>query len=248
MHLKIPHFIFNFIIAHLLTVLFVNLIDQDYLFASTGYQKGHFKTQSGEYVQYSKKSEANTIIEPGSKTFNECMDSIEDFQLPISLPNIQSMGETVHYYDGNRHHYGTDFPASEGVPLYAPFSGTVSFSGEGPTKSPYFRYGNVVVISTPNDLVKGVLAHMSKVNPDLQMNQKIKAGDLVGWVGHSGYVQGSNGNHLHFELRCKEWKYIIDPIYAIAQIPEAQKIPNFNSLCSRNYFCQFIKETINSMN
>ena len=40
-------------------------------------------------------------------------------------------------------------------------------------------------------------AHMSQA-PSVSTNQQVKKGDLIGYVGNTGY---SFGNHLHLELR-----------------------------------------------
>ena len=57
-------------------------------------------------------------------------------------------------------------------------------------------YGNYVVIDHGGGLTT-LYAHMSQA-PSVSTNQQVKKGDLIGYVGNTGY---SFGNHLHLELR-----------------------------------------------
>jgi murein DD-endopeptidase MepM/ murein hydrolase activator NlpD len=54
-------------------------------------------------------------------------------------------------------------------------------------------------------------AHLSRINPGLKVNEKVKRGDLIGFVGVSGTGQNLPGRakypHLHFEIRLGD-KYL----------------------------------------
>jgi murein DD-endopeptidase MepM/ murein hydrolase activator NlpD len=54
-------------------------------------------------------------------------------------------------------------------------------------------------------------AHLSKVNPSLRLNQTVRRGDLLGYVGVSGTGENLPGRvkypHLHFEIRVND-KYL----------------------------------------
>jgi len=90
-----------------------------------------------------------------------------------------------------RSHKGTDFAAPKGRPVYATAKGTVKHvvvvSG----------YGNVVYLSHGTEIVT-LYAHLSKFASGLKKGQKIKKGQLVGYVGSTGLATGP---HLHYEIR-----------------------------------------------
>jgi hypothetical protein len=87
-------------------------------------------------------------------------------------------------------HNGVDWGLPEGTPLYASVDGTIGrigFENNG--------YGNFVRINM-SDGGKVICAHMSQYI--VKLNQKIKAGDLIGYSGNTGF---STTPHVHFEYR-----------------------------------------------
>ena len=98
----------------------------------------------------------------------------------------------VHNYAHN--HSGIDVagPSSgsiAGANIYATLPGVVIISGIGS------GYGNYIVIDH-GDGFTSVYAHCSKLL--VKKGQKVKRGDLIGYVGMTGTA---TGYHLHFELR-----------------------------------------------
>jgi hypothetical protein len=87
-------------------------------------------------------------------------------------------------------HFGMDIKLKKGDSVLAAFDGIVRV-----TKYDLHGFGKVVVIRHPSG-VETIYGHLSKVlvNP----NQKVKAGELIGYGGNSGR---STGSHLHFETR-----------------------------------------------
>jgi len=86
-------------------------------------------------------------------------------------------------------HYGMDFTAPRGTPIYA--------SGDGVVKRADGRasgYGNHIRIDHGYDYVS-LYAHLYKYN--VNVGQKVRRGDLIGYVGSSGR---SVGPHLHYEV------------------------------------------------
>ena len=86
-------------------------------------------------------------------------------------------------------HYGMDFTAPRGTPVYA--------SGDGVVKRADGRasgYGNHIRIDHGYDYVS-LYAHLYKYN--VNVGQKVRRGDLIGYVGSSGR---SVGPHLHYEV------------------------------------------------
>jgi murein DD-endopeptidase MepM/ murein hydrolase activator NlpD len=93
-------------------------------------------------------------------------------------------------YKTEKMHTGMDFTAPVGTPIHATGNGTVSvleFDSRG--------LGNHIVISHGYGY-ESVYGHMSKMVA--KRGQKVKRGDLIGYVGTSG---SSTGPHLHYEVR-----------------------------------------------
>lgn len=86
-------------------------------------------------------------------------------------------------------HYGMDFTAKTGTPVYATGDGVVlkadnSLSG----------YGNHIQISHGYGYIT-LYAHLSKYN--CRPGKKVKRGDIIGYVGSTGR---SEAPHLHYEV------------------------------------------------
>lgn len=115
---------------------------------------------------------------------------------PISnktLTHLHStFGERLHPLLGYvRDHKGLDFTADVGTPVYA--------TGDGVVKTAYFSlsFGNVIFLDHGYDY-ETRYAHLSKFNA--KKGQKIKRGDIIGFVGSTGL---SGGPHLHYEVLYK---------------------------------------------
>lgn len=99
-----------------------------------------------------------------------------------------------------RIHKGVDWAAPTGNPVFAAFDGTVSFAGDGK------GYGNFVKIKHRGNRGTGY-AHLNGFASGIAKGKKVKAGDVIGYVGTTGL---STGPHLHFELYAG--KVAIDPL------------------------------------
>jgi len=86
-------------------------------------------------------------------------------------------------------HYGMDFTAKKGTPVYATGNGVVK---RADNSSP--GYGNHIRIDHGFGYVS-LYAHLSKYN--VRRGQKVKRGDIIGYVGNTGR---SIGPHLHYEI------------------------------------------------
>lgn len=93
-------------------------------------------------------------------------------------------------YLGYPGHYGSDYPAATGTPVYSPWAGKVSRA-----MTMAGSYGKHVFIGHPGG-VQTRYAHMSGYN--VRAGQSVKAGQQIGRVGSTG---NSTGSHLHFEYR-----------------------------------------------
>lgn len=93
-----------------------------------------------------------------------------------------------------RQHKGVDFGAPSGSAIKATSNGTVDFIG---TKG---GYGNVVILRH-RDKITTLYAHMSGFNKSLRKGAAVSQGDIIGYVGQTGWATGP---HLHYEFRVND--------------------------------------------
>lgn len=95
-----------------------------------------------------------------------------------------------------RPHEAIDYVAAAGTPVIAVGDGVVEFAGW------YGGYGNFVEI----DHGKGygsAYGHLSAFADHLEPGKRVKAGEVIGYVGDTGH---STGPHLHFEFSLNQEK------------------------------------------
>jgi murein DD-endopeptidase MepM/ murein hydrolase activator NlpD len=97
-------------------------------------------------------------------------------------------------------HEGLDFAAPQGTPIYATANGTVIVAGNTAN-----GYGNHVNINHGYGY-ETVYGHMVRVK--VHAGQKVKRGEIIGWVGSTGK---STGPHCHYEVHKNGQK--VDPVY-----------------------------------
>jgi murein DD-endopeptidase MepM/ murein hydrolase activator NlpD len=90
---------------------------------------------------------------------------------------------------GRRQHKGVDMAGPVGTPIYATADGIVGMAER------FGSYGKFVEINHGNE-IQTRYAHLSGIN--VQPFQRVKAGDLIGFMGSTGR---STGSHLHYEVR-----------------------------------------------
>lgn len=145
-----------------------------------------------------------------------------------------------------RIHKGVDWAAPTGTPVFAAFDGTVSFAGENK------GYGNFIRIKHRRNRATGY-AHLNGFANGMASGRKVKAGDVIGFVGTTGL---STGPHLHFELY--SGKAAIDPlgtgssggskaaeilVNRIVRVESAGRADAKNPLSSATGLGQFIEST-----
>lgn len=98
---------------------------------------------------------------------------------------------------GEKHNLNaTDIAASCGSEVYAAHSGEVIDSLDGWNGG----YGNYIIIKHPN-AVYTLYGHLSLRL--VEVGESVEKGQLIGYVGNTGYTLGQTGCHLHFEVRGK---------------------------------------------
>lgn len=95
----------------------------------------------------------------------------------------------VHREGHKSAHTGIDWGAKQGTPIFAPADATI--------RSMLFNkiYGNQTIIDFGGGY-SAMFGHQSAFGPNLKAGQQIHAGQLLGYVGSTGW---STGPHLHFE-------------------------------------------------
>ena len=138
-----------------------------------------------------------------SKSFDDVVEMARDKEKMLaSIPAIQPVsnkdlkrlasgfGYRIHpIYKVRKMHWGMDFTAPTGTPIYATGDGVVSTRTNSRG-----GYGNHVVIDHGYGY-ETMYAHMSKFN--VSRGQRVKRGDIIGYVGSTGR---STGPHLHYEV------------------------------------------------
>ncbi len=88
-----------------------------------------------------------------------------------------------------RNHYGTDFDADRGAPVWAAHQGVVE------TATYMTDFGRVIVLNHGNGF-STLYGHLNKIL--VKYGEIVRQGQRIGDVGSSGL---STGPHLHFEMR-----------------------------------------------
>lgn len=109
-----------------------------------------------------------------------------------------------------KQHKGVDFAAPIGTPVRASGDGTITFEGQ------QRGYGNVVMIKHWSNY-STVYGHLSRFAPGLRPGMKVSQGQLIGYVGMTGWATGP---HLHYEFRIND----------VARNPLTVDIPNAQPL------------------
>jgi murein DD-endopeptidase MepM/ murein hydrolase activator NlpD len=124
---------------------------------------------------------------------------------PVSNKDLNRIASGFGYridpiYKTVKLHAGLDFSAPQGTPIYATADGTVVTAGNTAN-----GYGNHVVIDHGYGY-ETLYGHMVRVKA--RSGQRVKRGDLIGYVGSTGK---STGPHCHYEVHKNGQK--LDPVY-----------------------------------
>ena len=124
---------------------------------------------------------------------NDLLEAIPAIQ-PVKNEDLKRMASGFGYRSdpftkAKKFHKGMDFTSRIGTPIYATGNGVVTN-----TDNSLSGYGNHVEIQHGFGY-KTLYAHMSRYN--CKPGQKVKRGDVIGFVGSTGRSQGP---HLHYEV------------------------------------------------
>lgn len=141
-----------------------------------------------------------------SKSYDEVLKlALNKEEMLASIPAIMPVanedlkrtasgwGYRIHpIYKVRKMHYGMDFTAPTGTPVYATGDGTV-VETSGSSRS---RVGFGLLVKVDHGFgYETLYAHLNTFN--VKVGQKVKRGEIIGYVGNSG---GSTAPHLHYEV------------------------------------------------
>ncbi len=140
------------------------------------------------YVQSKSYDELTKTVNSKSKMLSS-IPAIQPVDSRKLRGAISGFGYRIHpIYKIRKMHAGLDFSAPIGTPIYATGDGVVIAQGNER------GYGNRIIINHSYGYATKY-AHMSRFK--VKKGQRVKRGDLIGYVGNSG---ASTGPHLHYEV------------------------------------------------
>jgi murein DD-endopeptidase MepM/ murein hydrolase activator NlpD len=143
-----------------------------------------------ELVIQSKSLDEIVVL---AKQKEKLLASIPAIQ-PVKNEDLKHMASGYGYRSDpftkiRKFHYGMDFTARTGTPIYATGDGVI-FKADGSLSG----YGNHIEINHGYGY-KTLYAHLSKYK--CRPGQRVKRGDIIGYVGSTGRSQAP---HLHYEV------------------------------------------------
>ena len=129
-------------------------------------------------------------------------------------------------------HTGVDYAAPKGTPVVSIGDGVV-------TSMKYEGAGGNVVRITHNSVYKTAYLHLSKYGPGLKVGQRVRQGQVIGYVGSTGR---STGPHLDFRV----WKNgsPINPLKMQSPPAEPIKEEHMSDFKATYAECQVLIDTI----
>lgn len=154
---------------------------------------------AGEFVNGGAKYQAVWFDEPGSAQgggyygFDGKSLKKAFLKSPLEFTRISSgFSSRIHPISGQwKAHKGVDFAAPTGTPIRASGDGVIDTVGS------QGGYGNMIVIKHWANY-STAYGHMSRFAPGIRKGTQVKQGDVIGFVGSTGW---STGPHLHYEFR-----------------------------------------------
>jgi murein DD-endopeptidase MepM/ murein hydrolase activator NlpD len=141
-------------------------------------------------VVQSKSLDEIAILAEDKEKFLAAIPAIQPVKNEDLIRMASGYGyRTDPFTKARKFHYGMDFTAPRGTPIYATGDGIVEQADNSAA-----GYGNHIRINHGYGYVS-LYAHMYKYN--VSANQRVKRGDIIGFVGSTGR---SEAPHLHYEI------------------------------------------------
>lgn len=122
-----------------------------------------------------------------------------------------------------KQHKGVDYGAPTGTKVKVTADGVVTFAG---VKN---GYGNLIEVKHFGNFTTAY-AHLSGFAPNLKVGSKVSQGELIGFVGQTGWATGP---HLHYEFRVAgEARDPLSDVVPIAKPMDDKVLPQFTAHAS----------------
>ena len=149
-----------------------------------------FVNQSDSYfaIRYMDRDGAAGYFNPTGESMKKAF-----LRAPLEFTRVSAdfnMKRVHPLWNRTMPHRGIDYVAPVGTPVLAAGTGQVRVAGY--TKA----NGNYVVIGHGNEFQTKYL-HLSKLGPGTRRGRKVTQGDVIGFVGSTGWATGP---HLHYEF------------------------------------------------
>jgi len=126
----------------------------------------------------------------------------------------------VRTYGGERTHEGIDIMCDKGVPVVSVCDGVVEKMG-------WLELGGWRLGIRGEDGIYYYYAHLSRYHKDVRQGRRVKKGQVIGYVGDSGYgEEGTTGKfapHLHFGMYEGKEEVAVNP-YPFLKMWEKNKV------------------------
>ncbi|TXK84780.1 M23 family metallopeptidase [Paenibacillus sp. N3.4] len=169
-----------------------------YLMSKTGIKEENLQVNLWNFYQNSRSVERIKQFATIYGAFHTLDLEEHAFPLPTSADySYRSTWGDNRGWGGHRSHEGTDLFARYGVPVRSTCYGIIEVKGWNP-------YGGWRIGIRDVNNIYHYYAHLSAFQKGIKENVIVKPGQIIGWVGSSGYGKpGTSGKfppHLHFGL------------------------------------------------
>jgi len=125
------------------------------------------------------------------------------FKNPVPGSTVTSgWGDSRAYRNGT--HYGLDFGAAKGTPVYAAADGVVTriVKTNSTTAGKHVIVRTTGLLASKNGMINIRYLHLDSIVDDLTVGQVVKKGQLLGKVGatYGPNSAGKTAPHLHFDM------------------------------------------------
>jgi murein DD-endopeptidase MepM/ murein hydrolase activator NlpD len=157
-----------------------NVLAAEFVNSGHAYRAVRFESDDGEVADY--------FTPEGRSMRKQFLRAPVDFTRISSNFNPRRMHPILNRI---RAHQGVDYAAPNGTPIKAAGDGKVEFEGwQG-------GYGRAIILQHGGGITT-LYGHMSGFARGLRVGQRVRQGQVIGYVGHSG---AATGPHLHYEYR-----------------------------------------------
>lgn len=184
----------------------VSLTPLDEMFRAAGHDperligqiRSTYSGQGGPLTPITFSTRGGEAPDPDSLRANGVLGRLDTLNLyriaAESAPFAMPVKGSFRYTSGfgprwGRMHYGSDFAAAHGSPIYSTADGVVTYAGW------LSGYGRLIKIQHEFG-IETRYAHLSRIR--VEVGQRVSRGDQIGDMGNSGR---STGTHLHYEVR-----------------------------------------------